>query len=147
MRLHRVPHALLVLVGDALFGETDYAQNLRAHVKALGIEERAHFAGFQHDAASWMNVKDVVVHASTQPEPFGLVIIDAMPAGKPVIASNGGAAPEILRDRENGLIVEPADAGQHFSIERYLRHMTRMLFDIAAPAPKADGDVNQAKHR
>jgi glycosyltransferase involved in cell wall biosynthesis len=52
-----------------------------------------------------MNVKDVVVHASTQPEPFGLVIIDAMPAGKPVIASNGGAAPEILRDRENGLIV------------------------------------------
>ena len=82
--------------------------------------------------------------------------------------------PEILRDRENGLIVEPAnapaladaistlqrepelavrlaaqgraDASQHFSIERYLRHMTRMLFDIAAPAPKADGDVNQAKH-
>ena len=58
MRLHRVPHARLVPVGDALFGETDYAQNLRAHVKALGIEERAHFTGFQHDAASWMNVMD-----------------------------------------------------------------------------------------
>ena len=84
-----------------------------------------------------MNVKDLVVHASTQPEPFGLVIIDAMPAGKPVIASNGGAAPEILRDRENGLIVEPADAGQHFSIERYLHHMTRALPDIAAPAPES----------
>jgi glycosyltransferase involved in cell wall biosynthesis len=171
----RVPHAHLVLVGDALFGETDYAQGLRAQAKALGIEERVHFAGFQHDVASWMNVMDVVVHASTQPEPFGLVIIEAMAAGKPVIASNGGAVPEILRDRENGLIVEPAnapaladaistlqrepelavrlaaqgraDAGQHFSIERYLRQMTRVLFDIAAPAPNADGDVNLAKHR
>jgi glycosyltransferase involved in cell wall biosynthesis len=171
----RVPHAHLVLVGDALFGETDYAQGLRAQAKALGIEERVHFAGFQHDVASWMNAMDVIVHASTQPEPFGLVIIEAMAAGKPVIASNGGAVPEILRDRENGLIVEPAsalqladaintlqgepelavrlaaqgraDAGQHFSIERYLRQMTHVLFDIAAPAPKADGDVNLAKHR
>jgi glycosyltransferase involved in cell wall biosynthesis len=177
----RVPNAHLVLVGDALFGETGYAESLRARAKTLGITERVHFAGFQHDVASWMNVMDVVVHASTQPEPFGLVIIEAMAAGKPVIASNGGAVPEILRNRENGLIVEPndaselaqaistlqhapelaarlaaqghADAGQHFSIEQYLRHMTRVLFDIATPTPKAERDVklanapDAAKHR
>ena len=158
----RVPNAHLVLVGDALFGETSYAKNLRAQAKALGITERVHFAGFQHDVASWMKAMDVIVHASTQPEPFGLVIIEAMAAGKPVIASNGGAVPEILRDRENGMIVEPgdapmlaeaidtlqrepelaarlaaqgrADAGQHFSIDRYLRQMTRVIQDIAASA-------------
>jgi glycosyltransferase involved in cell wall biosynthesis len=116
---------------------------------------------------------DVVVHASTQPEPFGLVIIEAMAAGKPVIASNGGAVPEILRNGENGLIVEPndatklaeaisvlqrapelaarlaaqghADAGQHFSIKRYLHQMTRVLFNIATPTPTSERDVKLAK--
>jgi glycosyltransferase involved in cell wall biosynthesis len=169
----RVPNAHLVLIGDALFGETGYAQSLRAQAEALGITERVHFAGFQHDVASWMKVMDVIVHASTQPEPFGLVIIEAMAAGKPVIASDGGAVPEILRDRENGLIVEPddalklaaaistlqrepelaarlaaqgrADAGQHFSIERYLRQMTRVLFDIATPASRTDRDIKLPK--
>jgi glycosyltransferase involved in cell wall biosynthesis len=56
----RVPDAHFVLVGDALLGETDYAQSLRAQARALGIEERAHFAGFQHGVASWMNTMDVV---------------------------------------------------------------------------------------
>jgi glycosyltransferase involved in cell wall biosynthesis len=102
-----------------------------------------------------------------------LVIIEAMAAGKPVIAADGGAVPEIIRDRENGMIIEPAnapkladaistlqrepelaarlaaqgraDAGEHFSIERYLRQMTRVLFDIATPAAKVDGDAHLAK--
>lgn len=169
----RVPNVHLVLVGEALFGETGYAQSLRAQAKILGITERVHFAGFQHDVASWMKAMDVIVHASTQPEPFGLVIIEAMAAGKAVIASNGGAVPEILRDRENGMIVEPddapklaeaiatlqrepalaarlaaqghADAGQHFSIERYLRQMTRVLFDIAIPASRTSRDIKLPK--
>jgi glycosyltransferase involved in cell wall biosynthesis len=169
----RVPNVHLVLVGAALFGETGYAQSLRAQAKILGITERVHFAGFQHDVASWMKAMDVIVHASTQPEPFGLVIIEAMAAGKAVIASNGGAVPEILRDRENGMIVEPddapklaeaiatlqrepalaarlaaqghADAGQHFSIERYLRQMTRVLFDIAIPASRTSRDIKLPK--
>jgi glycosyltransferase involved in cell wall biosynthesis len=162
----RVPNAHLVLVGDALFGETAYAKSLRTQAEALGITSRVHFAGFQHDVASWMKAMDVIVHASTQPEPFGLVIIEAMAAGKPVIASNGGAVPEIVRHGENGMIIEPgnasklavaistlhrepefarriaaqghADAGQHFSIDRYLQQMTRVLFDIATLANRND---------
>jgi glycosyltransferase involved in cell wall biosynthesis len=167
----QVPNAHLVLVGDALFGETAYAQSLRTRADALGITDRVHFAGFQHDVAAWMKAMDVIVHASTHPEPFGLVIIEAMAAGKPVIASNGGAIPEIVRNLENGMIVEPdnapklaeaistlqrepalaarlaaqghADAGQHFSIDRYLRQMTRILFDIAAPATRTQRDVKR----
>ncbi|WP_438393108.1 glycosyltransferase family 4 protein [Caballeronia sp. DA-9] len=164
----RVPNAHLVLVGDALFGETAYAESLRVQAETLGITDRVHFAGFQHDVTSWMKAMDVIVHASTQPEPFGLVIIEAMAAGKPVIASNGGAVPEIVRHGENGMIVEPGDAsklalaidtlqrepetsariaaqghanaGQHFSIDRYLQQMTRILFDIATLANK-DNEV------
>jgi glycosyltransferase involved in cell wall biosynthesis len=89
----RVPDAHFVLVGDALFDETDYAQSLRAQARAPGIEERVHFAGFQHGVASWMNTMDVVEHASTQSKPLGLVIVKSMAAGKPVIASNDGTAP------------------------------------------------------
>lgn len=157
----RVPSAHLVLVGDALFGETDYAWALREQADKLGIAGRVHFTGFQHDVPAWMNAMDLIVHASTNPEPFGLVIIEAMAAGKPVIAANGGAVPEIVRHGENGLIVEPdqpsaladaitavqrspelaarlsaqgrIDAAQHFSIERYLRQMTRALSEIAFP--------------
>jgi len=160
-----VPDAHLVLVGDALFGETAYAQSLRTQAETLGIADRVHFAGFQQDVAAWMKAMDVIVHASIQPEPFGLVIIEAMAAGKPVIASNGGAVPEIVRHGENGMIIEPgdasklavaintlkrepeiakriaaqghADAGQHFSIDRYLQQMTRVLFDIAALAHRS----------
>ncbi|WP_158934426.1 glycosyltransferase [Burkholderia sp. S171] len=136
-----IARAHLVLVGDALFGETDHAEGLRAQAKALGIEERVNFVDFQHDVASWMNVMDVVVHACTQPEPFGLLIIEAMVAGKPVVASNGGAVPEILKDREDGLIVEPANA-------QALADATSTLPrepELASPPPKAD--VNLATHR
>lgn len=164
----RVPDAHLVLVGDALFGETDYAWGLRERADKLGIADRVHFAGFQHDVAAWMNAMDVIVHASTNPEPFGLVIIEAMAAGKPVIAANGGAVTEIVRHGENGLIVEPdspgrladaietikqspelgrrlaaqghADAGRRFSIDRYLRQMTRALSEIAYPGRAVQGD-------
>jgi glycosyltransferase involved in cell wall biosynthesis len=57
-----------------------------------------------------MKAMDLIVHAFTQHEPFGLLITNVMAAGKPVIASNGGAVPEILRDHDNGLIVESDDA-------------------------------------
>ena len=52
---------------------------------------------------------DIVVHASTQPEPFGMVIIEAMACGKPVIASQAGGAAELF-DGENGLAHSPGDA-------------------------------------
>jgi glycosyltransferase involved in cell wall biosynthesis len=52
---------------------------------------------------------DVVVHASIIPEPFGQVIIEGMAAGKPVIASRGGGATEIVIDGVSGLLVPMKD--------------------------------------
>jgi glycosyltransferase involved in cell wall biosynthesis len=51
-----------------------------------------------------------VVHASTEPEPFGLVIAEAMACGKAVIVSNCGGASELVRDRVNALTHTPGDA-------------------------------------
>ena len=57
-----------------------------------------------------MRSLDIVVHASTQPEPFGMVIIEAMACGRAVIASQAGGAAELFVDGEDALAHPPGDA-------------------------------------
>ena len=57
-----------------------------------------------------MRALDVVVHASTQPEPFGLVIAEGMACGRAVIVSDGGGAAELVTVGENALSHPPGDA-------------------------------------
>src|SRR5712692_12111612 len=54
-----------------------------------------------------MNACDIVVHASVEPEPWGLVVAEAMAAGRPVIASAAGGPVEMITSGEDGLLVEP----------------------------------------
>lgn len=108
--LTRLPGVHALLVGDALFGEAAYAQTLRDQAKRLELEDRVHFLGFRRDVSELMDLSDIIAHTSTAPEPFGRVIIEGMFAGKPVIATRGGAVSEIVEDRVTGCIVEPGDA-------------------------------------
>ena len=57
---------------------------------------------------SWPH-SDVVVHSSTQPEPFGRVIVEAMAAGRPVVATAAGGVPEIVEAGSTGLLTAPGD--------------------------------------
>ena len=68
------------------------------------------FTGFLEDTAAAMRSLDIIVHASTQPEPFGMVIIEGMACGKAVIASQAGGAAELFTDGENALAHRPGDA-------------------------------------
>ncbi|HEX3409592.1 MAG TPA: glycosyltransferase, partial [Candidatus Binataceae bacterium] len=83
---------------------------LRALAVKLGVAERVGFTGFVGDVASAMRALDVVVHASTEPEPFGLVIAEAMACGRAVIASAAGGAAEIIEDGADALAHSPGDA-------------------------------------
>jgi glycosyltransferase involved in cell wall biosynthesis len=56
-----------------------------------------------------MRMVEVVLHASTSPEPFGRVIVEGMLACRPVIATRAGGVSEILADGETGLMVPPGD--------------------------------------
>lgn len=99
-----------IIVGEELYtgiGHRGYSQYLKDRVKVLGIEERIRFLGFRDDIPSIINSSTVMVHASLMPEPFGRVIIESMACEKPVVATRGGAVEEILRDRIDGIIVEP----------------------------------------
>ncbi|MGF6722907.1 glycosyltransferase involved in cell wall biosynthesis [Paraburkholderia sp. GAS41] len=153
--LARLPDLHLVLVGSALFGEQAYVESLRQQAARLGVEDRLTFAGFRDDMPAWMKAVDVILHTSTEPEPFGRVIIEGMAAGRPVIAASAGGVTEIVRHRKNGWLVAPGkvealaeaietlqaapelaqriadqaliDVGQYFSVEAYLEQMKRTI--------------------
>jgi glycosyltransferase involved in cell wall biosynthesis len=106
----RLPGVHGIIVGDALFGESDYAARLRALVAELGIAERVHFLGHRGDVPKLMHAVDVMVHPSVDPEPFGRTLVEAMLAGVPVIATDTGAASDILEGGKAGTLVRPNDA-------------------------------------
>lgn len=114
--LSRLPADLGVrgyVVGGRIYataGSEVDPQALRRTADALGIADRVGFTGFMDDSATAMRALDVVVHASTQPEPFGLVIAEAMACARPVIVSAAGGAGEIVRDGVDALAVPPGDA-------------------------------------
>ena len=68
------------------------------------------FIGFQEDPVEAFRGLDVVVHASTRPEPFGLTIVEAMACGKAVVAAAAGGAAELFRDGRDALGVASGDA-------------------------------------
>lgn len=85
-------------------------QELRDEAVRLGLSDRVGFTGFLEDTPAAMRALDIVVHASTQPEPFGMVIIEAMACGKAVIASRAGGATELISDGATALAHSPGDA-------------------------------------
>lgn len=95
------------LVGSAMFGEEEWEGQLRALVDQLGLGNRVEFRGFRRDVAAEYDELDVLVHASTVPEPFGQVVIEGMAAGVPVIASSEGGPAEIITHGVDGQLVEP----------------------------------------
>lgn len=100
------------VVGGGIYrtaGSEVDADELRRMAAELGIADRVGFTGFANDPAAAMRALDVVVHASTQPEPFGLVIAEAMACGRAVVASAAGGAGEIVTPGRDALAVYPGD--------------------------------------
>lgn len=92
--------AILLVVGK---GEQKEARQLS---EALGISSNLLFVGFlsQADLKKCYALCNIFV-SSSRLEGFGLTILEAMDAGKPIVATNVGAIPELIKDRENGILV------------------------------------------
>jgi glycosyltransferase involved in cell wall biosynthesis len=101
------------VVGGPIY-QTDGSQwsliELEREAERLGLKGRIGFTGFIDDTSEAMRSMDIVVHASTQPEPFGMVIIEAMACGTPVILSSAGGACELFEEGQNALSHSPGDA-------------------------------------
>jgi glycosyltransferase involved in cell wall biosynthesis len=109
--LAQLPGVTLIIVGSPLFGETQYESKLRTLAGKLGVSERVRFMGQRSDVGRLMRAVDVVVHPSVDPEPFGRTLVEAMLARTPVVATDAGAASEILSAGELGALVPPGESG------------------------------------
>ncbi|HYP13713.1 MAG TPA: glycosyltransferase family 4 protein [Bryobacteraceae bacterium] len=109
----RLPHDCKVhayVIGGAVY-QTAASQRSEAELRELadrlGIGGRVTFTGFLADTPAVMRALDIVVHASTEPEPFGMVLIEAMACGRALVASATGGALEIAQNEENCLLHSP----------------------------------------
>jgi len=89
-------------------GEGSQRDRLTAQIEALSLRDSVHLTGFCQDAISLINAADIFVLPSLA-EPFGLVLIEAMSLGKPVIATDAGGPREIVKNGITGLLVPPLD--------------------------------------
>jgi glycosyltransferase involved in cell wall biosynthesis len=100
-----------VLVGDDQ-GRTKYVAELTALAERLGVANRLRFVGHCDDMPAALRLADVVVNASTDPEAFGRVVIEAQSMAAMVIASDHGGAVETVEHDVTGWRVTPGDAGE-----------------------------------
>jgi len=102
--LERCPGATVVVVGDG----PDRAP-CAALAAELGVKERVRFAGQRDDVPDVLAALDVVAVPSLWEEPFPFTALEAMAAGRPVVAFRIGGLPESVVHEETGLLVPPAD--------------------------------------
>lgn len=153
-----IPNLQAIIVGDATYQDGSYFDRLRAMAAAGNLSDRVKFLGFRKDVHALMAAVDIVAHTSTEPEPFGRVVVEGMAQRRPVIATRGGGVGEIIDHGENGLLSEPGDSAalaealrtilsdpalalrlaeaghrkvtSHFSIERSVHDLDRVFADV-----------------
>jgi glycosyltransferase involved in cell wall biosynthesis len=99
----KYPETALVFVGKG-----DLNINLRMQALQMSTNGKVKFLGWREDIDDILPVFDMLVLPSLN-EGMGRVLVEAMAAGKPVVASNVGGIPDLVRDGETGYLVPPAD--------------------------------------
>jgi glycosyltransferase involved in cell wall biosynthesis len=92
---------------------------LQRQASASGIADRVRFVGHRDDVRDVMDAADVFCQPNASPEPFGIVLVEALAAGLPVVAAASGGAREVV-DGSCGELVPPGDAG---ALARVLRSL------------------------
>jgi len=112
-----------LVVGGYGIEDEQYLKRLENLAVDSVARERLIYTGYREDISDLLRIMDVFVHASIRPEPFGMVILEAMLQKVPVIASNIGGPVEILMNGECGILVPPQnEAAIANAIEKYLNN-------------------------
>jgi len=125
--IQRCQNVRAYIVGGPIYttaGSQWTEDQLRRKTVELGISDRTGFIPFQDDIPWVYRSLDVVVHASTRPEPFGLTIAEAMACGRPVVVSDAGGAHELFTNRHDAIGHEPGNLDS-------LVHAIQLLADDA----------------
>lgn len=106
----KIKNVKCLLVGDVSSGDAYYLSEIKKIINEHRLQNQIIITGFKKNIYDYMNAMDIAVHTSTDPEPFGRVLIEAMALRKPVIGTNIGAVPEIIVDGATGYTVPPGNA-------------------------------------
>ncbi|HWO89858.1 MAG TPA: glycosyltransferase family 4 protein [Gemmatimonadales bacterium] len=146
--LPRHPDLHFVFVGRTPKGDEAFEARLRLAAQEYVAQGRLLFLGSRHDVARILASSDVFFHPA-RAEPFGIVVIEAMAAGLPVVAAHVGGIPEIVGKPDTGILVPPDDvsgfcaalehllASPHHraAMGRTARHYVRSRFSTDAAGP------------
>ena len=159
--LTHVPDAVFLIAGAQL---ADHTPRLTELITRLGLNEAFRLLGPRADIPSLLAAADVFAHGARQ-ETFGRVLVEAMAAGKPVVATRSGGPEEIVVDGETGFLA-PIDghapmadalvrllrnpelarrmgeqgrlrAASRFSVQVYARHLTEVIESVLREQPMA----------
>lgn len=108
-RSNRVGAMRFVIVGGPAPGLEHLTAELKQQAAAAGLDQHCHFVPFVDDIWPVWFGTDIAVVPSTHPESFGMVAIEAMAAGVPVIAAGHGGVLDVVVDRETGILYSPFD--------------------------------------
>ncbi len=100
-----------ILIGEASYGREDYLTYLHGLSKDLKIEKEIYFKPFMKEVALAYACMDIFIMASFS-ETMGMVTVEAMAAGVPIIGTNSGGTPELLDNGQAGLLFEPGQGEQ-----------------------------------
>lgn len=105
----RHPELRCLIVGGVHRQGGAYAERMRQRIADERLETQVILTGARRDVAACLDAMDVAIHASTNPEPFGRVLIEAMALSRPLVAPREGGPLEIVVDGETGILVPPRD--------------------------------------
>ncbi len=112
-----LPRVRLVVLGDG-----DQRAELEELGESLGGSGRVQFMGTRRDVGKFLAAADAFVHAAPF-EPFGIVVVEAMYAGAPVLVPRAGGIPEFIEHDENGLLYDVLDEAA------FLKQLRRLIAD------------------
>jgi glycosyltransferase involved in cell wall biosynthesis len=120
----KAPEMHLICIGAKDTEEPEWWRYLMDKTNRSKYKKRIHWMGQVDDVRPWYRAAEMLV-LSSESEPFGRVIVEAMAMGVPVIASRGGGVTEIITDNENGILTGPGNDNEiASSIKKVLENET-----------------------
>ena len=105
-----IRHVHYVVVGGIAAGQESLISDLKSQIAASVASSHIHVTPFTNNIWSVWDSCDIAVVPSTEPEPFGMVAIEAMASGKPVVVAAHGGLLDIVEHDQSGLLFTPSDA-------------------------------------
>jgi glycosyltransferase involved in cell wall biosynthesis len=146
----KYPDLYGLIIGGWSEWDHEYLRTLRQAVEDAGLTDRVRFLGYRKDTPALLSIMNIFVHASIEPEPFGMVLPEAMAAKVPVIATRFGGPLEIFDAGGCGALVPPEDGRaiadeciKYFSDEIYRRNIVEKAYKRLLEIFHINTTVNQ----